>query len=164
MAVVDNAMTFGRPRLDFAKQHDIDEFVEVLGKYERGEITPESWRKFRLVRGTYGQRQDNVQMMRIKIPQGIVTAQQMRALADASAKYSRGFGHVTTRQNVQFHFVPLKNAEPMMRDDSYCGTDKKTYTACEWACGDVPSGISVWPEPCRADGSRAPNIAGLKRK
>ena len=53
----------------------------MLGKYERGEIPPEDWRRFRLVRGTYGQRQDDVQMLRIKIPQGIVTGSQMRALA-----------------------------------------------------------------------------------
>src|ERR671914_2255293 len=115
MAVIDNAMTFGRPRLDFASEHDIDEFVEVLGKYERGEITPEAWRKFRLVRGTYGQRQDNVQMMRIKIPQGIVTSSQMRALAGVASRYARGFCHVTTRQNIQFHFVQLNVVEEVMR-------------------------------------------------
>src|SRR5919109_4742378 len=116
MAVVDNAQTFGRPRLDFASQHDIDEFVEVLGKYERGEITPEAWRKFRLLRGTYGQRQDGVQMLRIKIPQGIVTGDQLRALGEVAAKYSRGFGHITTRQNMQFHFVLLADAERAMRE------------------------------------------------
>ncbi|WP_395837409.1 C1 family peptidase [Cystobacter fuscus] len=47
-------------------------------------------------------------------------------------------------------------AERMMSDDNYCGTDKKTYTACAWECGDVPPGISVWPEACQADGSPAP--------
>ena len=47
----------GRGRLSFADERDIDEFVETLGKYERGEISAEDWRKFRLVRGTYGQRQ-----------------------------------------------------------------------------------------------------------
>jgi sulfite reductase beta subunit-like hemoprotein len=140
MAAIDDT-TFGRARLSFADERDIDEFVDMLGKYERGEISPEAWRKFRLVRGTYGQRQDNVQMMRIKIPQGIVTAQQMRALADASVKYSRGFGHVTTRQNVQFHFVPLKNAEPMMRDlaktglttREACGNSVRNITSCPYA-------------------------------
>ncbi len=53
MAVAENPMTFGRPRLDFASEHDIEEFVDMLGKYERAEITPEEWRRFRLVRGTY---------------------------------------------------------------------------------------------------------------
>src|SRR5829696_3820720 len=141
MAVIDNPKTVGRANLDFAKESDIDEFVDMLGKYESGAIAPEEWRRFRLLRGTYGQRQDNVQMMRIKIPQGIVTAPQMRALADASTKYSRGFGHVTTRQNVQFHFVLLKDAEPMMRDLAQtglttreaCGNSVRNITSCPYA-------------------------------
>src|SRR5881394_1396447 len=103
MAVVDRDQAVGRERAPFGKERDIEEFVEVLGRYERGEISPDDWRRFRLLRGTYGQRQDGVQMMRIKIPQGIVTGQQMRALGDVAAKYSRGFGHVTTRQNIQYH-------------------------------------------------------------
>ena len=107
MAVTDDPKTLGRARLDFADERDIDEFVDMLGKFERSEIAPEDWRRFRLVRGTYGQRQDDVQMLRIKIPQGIVTGSQMRALADVASRYSRGFCHVTTRQNIQFHFVPL---------------------------------------------------------
>src|SRR5688572_28713861 len=115
MAVVENPMTFGRPRIDFSSEHDIDEFVDMLGKYERKEIGPEDWRRFRLLRGTYGQRQDNVQMLRIKIPQGILTSTQLRVLAGVGARYSRGFGHVTTRQNVQFHFVPLKDVETALR-------------------------------------------------
>jgi sulfite reductase beta subunit-like hemoprotein len=139
MAVIDE--TFGRARLSFADEGDIDEFVDKLGKYERGELSADDWRKFRLLRGTYGQRQDNVQMMRIKIPQGIVTAPQMRALADAGARYSRGFGHVTTRQNVQFHFVLLKDAEPMMRDLAQtglttreaCGNSVRNITSCPYA-------------------------------
>src|SRR3990167_758428 len=107
MGVLDQT-TVGRCRLSFAEEHDIDEFVDVLGKYERGEISAEDWRKFRLVRGTYGQRQpEAVHMLRIKVPQVILTSAQLRAVAGVSTSYSRGFGHVTTRQNVQLHFVPL---------------------------------------------------------
>jgi sulfite reductase (NADPH) hemoprotein beta-component len=141
MAVVDNPMTFGRPRLDFASEHDIDEFVDMLGKYERAEITPDEWRRFRLVRGTYGQRQDNVQMLRIKIPQGIVTSSQMRALAGVAARHSRGFCHVTTRQNIQFHFVQLNVVERVMRDladeglttREACGNSVRNITGCQYA-------------------------------
>jgi sulfite reductase beta subunit-like hemoprotein len=140
MAVLDN-QTFGRPRLDFASQHDIDEFVDVLGKYERGEITPEDWRRFRLVRGTYGQRQDNVQMLRIKIPQGIVSSSQMRALAGVASRYSRGFCHVTTRQNIQYHFVLLDVVERVMREladeglttREACGNSVRNITGCQYA-------------------------------
>jgi sulfite reductase (NADPH) hemoprotein beta-component len=141
MAVADDSKTLGRARLDFADEHDIDEFVEVLGKYERGEITPEAWRRFRLVRGTYGQRQDNVQMLRIKIPQGIVTASQMRALAGVASRYSRGFCHITTRQNIQYHFVLLSVVEEVMRElaneglttREACGNSVRNITGCPYA-------------------------------
>jgi sulfite reductase (NADPH) hemoprotein beta-component len=140
MAGVD-ANTMGRARLDFADERDIDEFVDVLGKYERGEISPEDWRRFRLVRGTYGQRQDGVQMLRIKIPQGILTSSQMRALAGVAARHSRGFCHVTTRQNIQYHFVKLDVVEEVMRtlaDEGMttreaCGNSVRNITGCPFA-------------------------------
>src|SRR6187431_375320 len=140
MAGVD-ANTMGRARLDFADERDIDEFVDVLGKYERGEVSPEDWRRFRLVRGTYGQRQDGVQMLRIKIPQGIVTSSQMRTLAGVAARHSRGFCHVTTRQNIQYHFVKLDVVEDVMRtlaDDGMttreaCGNSVRNITGCPYA-------------------------------
>ena len=141
MAVIDQATGAGRGRVSFAEQHDIDEFVDVLGKYERGEISAEDWRRFRLVRGTYGQRQDGVQMLRVKIPQGIVTGAQLRALAGVATSYSRGFGHITTRQNVQFHFVPLSTVEAAMQaladtgltTREACGNSVRNITACPYA-------------------------------
>jgi sulfite reductase (NADPH) hemoprotein beta-component len=137
----EDSSTFGRARLDFADERDIDEFVDVLGKYERGEINPEQWRRFRLVRGTYGQRQDNVQMLRIKIPQGIVTGSQLRTLAGVAARYSRGFCHITTRQNIQFHFVQLSVVEEVMRElaeqglttREACGNSVRNITGCPYA-------------------------------
>src|SRR5436189_1268125 len=113
MSTVDEARTLGRARLTFANDAEIDEFVTMVGKYERGEITPDQWRAFRLVRGTYGQRQaEDAQMLRIKIPQGLLTTAQLYAMAQIGEQYSRGFGHITTRQNVQFHFVKLHDVEP----------------------------------------------------
>ena len=141
MAVGDEVGTLGREQLSFAKARDIDEFVETLNSYENGDITADDWRRYRLLRGTYGQRQDDVQMMRIKIPQGITTGDQLRALGDVAAKYSRGFGHVTTRQNIQYHFVQLKDAEQAMRDlaavgmttREACGNSVRNITACPYA-------------------------------
>src|SRR5436305_14858981 len=113
MSVVDDAKTFGRTRLSFADTQDIDEFVAMLDRFERGEITPDQWRQFRLVRGTYGQRQaEDAQMLRVKIPQGVLSADQLEALADVGERYSRAFGHITTRQHVQFHVLKLHGAEP----------------------------------------------------
>ena len=115
MATIQDRETFGRARLPFAKESDIDEFASMLAKFESGEIGPDEWRAFRLLRGTYGQRQTiDAQMLRIKIPQGILTRDQLSAVADAAERYSRGFGHITTRQNIQLHFVKLHDAEPAM--------------------------------------------------
>src|SRR6266850_2286016 len=108
MSVVDDPKTFGRTRLSFASVADIDEFVTTLDRFERGELTPDQWRAFRLVRGTYGQRQTgDAQMLRVKVPQGVLGGRALDALAEVGERFSRGFGHITTRQNIQFHFVKL---------------------------------------------------------
>jgi sulfite reductase beta subunit-like hemoprotein len=141
MKGIEDRETFGRARLSFADEADIDEFVEVLGRFERGEITPDAWRSFRLIRGLYGQRQSDVQMLRVKIPQGILNAPQLDALANVADEYSRGFGHITTRQNMQFHFVELPNVEPAMRHlaaaglttREACGNSVRNITACPYA-------------------------------
>jgi sulfite reductase beta subunit-like hemoprotein len=130
-----------RTRLSFADERDIDEFVAMLGQFERGDISAEAWRKFRLVRGTYGQRQDDVQMLRVKLPQGVLSAAQLEALADVADLHSRGFCHVTTRQNVQFHFMPLQEVEAAMRrvadagitTREACGNSVRNITACPYA-------------------------------
>ncbi|MBI3494013.1 MAG: nitrite/sulfite reductase [Acidobacteria bacterium] len=142
MSVVDDPKTFGRARLPFASVADIDEFVATLERFERGELTPDQWRAFRLVRGTYGQRQtEDAQMLRVKIPQGVLTSDQLDALADVGQRYSRGFGHITTRQNVQFHFVKLHDVEPAMRrladagltTREACGNSVRNITTCAYA-------------------------------
>jgi sulfite reductase (NADPH) hemoprotein beta-component len=142
MPVLDNQSTFGRARLSFASEADIDEFVATLEKYERGELTPDEWRVFRLVRGTYGQRQTaDAQMLRVKIPQGVLTADQLTALGEVADRYSRGFGHITTRQNMQFHFVKLHDVERAMHrladagltTREACGNSVRNITACPYA-------------------------------
>src|SRR5262245_26149880 len=139
MSLVHDQGTFGRARLSFANEAEIDEFVATLEKYERGEITPDQWRAYRLVRGTYGQRQaEDAQMLRVKIPQGLLTADHLEILATIGERYSRGFGHITTRQNLQFHFVKLHDVEPAMRlladagitTREACGNSVRNVTAC----------------------------------
>ena len=141
MATVDDPRTLGRTRLSFASEADIDEFVATLDKFERGELTPDQWRVFRLVRGTYGQRQPgDVQMLRCKIPQGVLTAPQLEALAQVGEQYSRGFGHITTRQNIQFHFVKLHDVEPAMRILADAGLTTRE------ACGNSVRNITCCPQ------------------
>jgi sulfite reductase (NADPH) hemoprotein beta-component len=107
--------TLGRADLRFVDQADIDSFVDMLDKFERGAITPDQWRAFRLLRGTYGQRQEgDLSMLRVKIPQGILSADAARAVAETCERWSRGFCHLTTRQNIQMHFVHLKDAAAAM--------------------------------------------------
>jgi sulfite reductase (NADPH) hemoprotein beta-component len=174
MAAIDDTRILGRANLNFADERDIDEFVDLLGKFERGELAPDDWRRFRLTRGTYGQRQDGVQMLRVKAPQGIMSSLQARVFADVAAKYSRGFCHVTTRQNMQFHFVLLKNAEPAMREMAAaglttreaCGNAVRNVTGCPYAGTSATEVFEVAPyaEALTRYFLRHPLAASLPRK
>jgi sulfite reductase (NADPH) hemoprotein beta-component len=167
--------TLGRTRLSFADEAEIDEFVDVLARYERGELSPDQWRAFRLVRGTYGQRQDgDAQMLRIKIPQGILDGPQLHALADAAETYSRGFGHVTTRQNVQLHFLKLHDVEKVQRHlataglttREACGSAVRNVTACPYAgvAHDEAFDVTPYAEALSRYFLRHPLSATLPRK
>ncbi|HWN85854.1 MAG TPA: nitrite/sulfite reductase [Vicinamibacterales bacterium] len=153
MAAIDETRVVGRGSVNFASEKDIDEFVNLLGKFERGEMAPDDWRRYRLTRGTYGQRQDGVQMLRVKAPQGIVSSGQMRAFATVASKYSRGFGHVTTRQNIQLHFVLLKDCEDAMRilgDEGLttreaCGNAVRNVTGCPYMGTSSSEIFDVYP-------------------
>lgn len=153
MAAVDDPKTLGRARMSFASESEIDEFVAALEKFELGELTPDEWRAFRLVRGTYGQRQDEVQMLRVKVPQGVLTTDQLEALADVAERYSRGFGHITTRQNLQFHFMKLDDVEPAMRrladagltTREACGNSVRNITTCAFAGVSATEVFDVTP-------------------
>src|SRR5439155_1438992 len=102
------------------------------GKFERSEISPDAWKQFRLVNGVYSQRQEgDAMMVRVKIPQGVLTPAQLRALADVAERYSIGRGHITTRQNVQFHFVHLADTDDALRLLAEAGITTRA------ACGDA---------------------------
>jgi sulfite reductase (NADPH) hemoprotein beta-component len=154
---------------------DIDEFVATLARYERGELTPDQWRAFRLVRGTYGQRQTgDAQMIRVKIPQGVLDVTQLGALADAADTWSRGFGHVTTRQNVQLHFVKLHDVELAMRrlaeagltTREACGNSVRNITACPYAgvAADEAFDVTPYAEALTRYLLRHPKSSSLPRK
>ena len=175
MSAVDDPKTLGRTRLSFASEADIDEFVDTLERFERGELTPDEWRAFRLVRGTYGQRQTgDVQMLRVKIPQGVLTAQQLEALAEVGEQYSRGFGHITTRQNVQFHFIKLHDVEFALRrladagltTREACGNSVRNITACPYAgvSADEVFDITPYAEALTRYLLRHPLSSSLPRK
>jgi sulfite reductase beta subunit-like hemoprotein len=153
MSAVDDPKTLGRTRLSFANEAEVDEFVRVLEQYEHGEIGPDQWRAFRLLRGTYGQRQDGVQMLRVKIPQGLMDTRQLRTFADVAERWSRGFGHITTRQNLQFHFIRLDDvpaaldhlAEAGLTTREACGNSVRNITACPYAGVSADEAFDVTP-------------------
>ena len=126
----------------FSRPEDIDEFIGVLERFERGEISSEEFRSFRLTRGVYGQRQTDVNMLRTKFPNGILSAAQLRACAAIARAHTRfDKGHVTTRQNVQFHFVKLDEMPRAMAllDEAgsttmeACGNTVRNITGCPYA-------------------------------
>ena len=175
MSVVDDPRTYGRTRLSFADEAEIDEFADVLGQFERGEIGPDAWRAFRLVRGTYGQRQaEDAQMLRVKIPQGLLSGKQLHAMADVAELHSRGFAHITTRQNVQFHFMRLHDVEPAMRrfaeagltTREACGNSVRNITACPFAgvAADEVFDVTPYAEALTRQLLRHPLSAKLPRK
>src|SRR5258706_5562883 len=103
--------------IDPAQLADIAKFETQLTRYLKGDLDEDVFRVFRLNNGIYGQRQGgHNQMVRVKIPYGRVTPEQLDQMAYIADTYSRGWGHITTRQNIQFHFVQLENIPAVMRD------------------------------------------------
>ena len=92
--------------IDPAQRADIDKFRTQLDLYLKGEVEEDAFRLFRLNNGIYGQRQQgHNQMVRVKVPYGSIQPDQLDMLAHIADTYSRGWGHITTRQNIQFHYV-----------------------------------------------------------
>src|SRR5438445_9594994 len=123
-------------------EREFDDFDTEAGKFLRGETPEEEFIGFRLKQGVYGQRQADVQMIRVKLPFGGVTPEQLEAFADATELYAPlNKGHITTRQNFQFHHVPLADAAEFIRmiSDSGlssregCGNTVRNVTGDPWA-------------------------------
>ena len=174
MSPSDDPHALGRARLAFADEGEADEFVRTLDRFERGEIGAEEWRQFRLLRGIYPQRQDGAQMLRIKIPQGILTAEQLRTVAAVARAHSRGFGHITTRQNIQLHFVRPEDLEPALRELAVaglttreaCGNSVRNVTACPFAgvAPDEPFDVTPYAEALTRHFLGHPLASALPRK
>src|SRR6266404_1719856 len=99
---------------DSTVRKDIELFRTQAESLLSGRITDDELRPHRLCRGIYSQRQPGVQMIRTKVPGGLLTARQMRQLARVADEFAGGKGHLTTRQNMQFHFVPLRDVPDLL--------------------------------------------------
>ncbi|HEV2982142.1 MAG TPA: nitrite/sulfite reductase, partial [Solirubrobacteraceae bacterium] len=123
-------------------QREFDDFKTEATRFLDGDIAEDEFIKFRLKQGVYGQRQPDVQMIRVKLPFGGITPEQMEAFADVIEKYvPMRRGHITTRQNIQMHHVPLPEAEKLIRElgeaglssREGCGNTMRNVTGDPWA-------------------------------
>jgi sulfite reductase (ferredoxin) len=120
---------------------EIESFEEEAAKVLAGDLSSDVFRPFRLQHGIYGQRQPGVQMVRIKIPFGGLNSLQARTIAEMAERYATGVGHVTTRQDIQLHYVSLEHVGTIMRrlaevgvtTREACGNTVRNVTACHLA-------------------------------
>ncbi|HEV7380269.1 MAG TPA: nitrite/sulfite reductase, partial [Dyadobacter sp.] len=136
-----------------AAKRDIIDLNAKINAFNSGETPEESFRKFRLTRGVYGQRQPGVQMIRIKLPYGRITADQLVRIADTSDKFATGNLHATTRQDIQLHFVKLADSPQLWADledagitlKEACGNTIRNVTASSVAGIDPDEPFDVTP-------------------
>jgi sulfite reductase (ferredoxin) len=134
-------------------EKDIIELEKKIRLFREGKIDEEKFRSLRLARGVYGQRQPGVQMIRIKLPYGKATGDQLLRIADVSDKYSTGKLHITTRQDIQIHYVSLDETPALWaeleKDDvtlrEACGNTVRNVTASETAGVDIKEPFDVTP-------------------
>lgn len=134
-------------------ERDIIELEKKIRLFREGQIPEEKFRSLRLARGIYGQRQAGVQMIRIKLPYGKMTLEQWKRISDVSDEYSTGNLHLTTRQDIQIHFVSLEKTPELWSkldlDDitirEACGNTVRNITASDKAGIDPEEPFDVTP-------------------
>ncbi len=134
-------------------QKDIIELDRKIQLYQNGKIDEDGFRSLRLARGIYGQRQEGVQMIRIKLPFGRLNSEQLLRIADVSDKYSTGRLHITTRQDIQIHYVSLDRTPELWAEleksditlREACGNAVRNITASETAGIDPEEPFDVSP-------------------
>ncbi|MDX1426184.1 MAG: nitrite/sulfite reductase, partial [Salegentibacter mishustinae] len=120
-------------------EKDILDLEKKIRLFREGKADEEKFRSLRLARGVYGQRQAGVQMVRIKLPFGKVTSEQLHRIADVSDEYSKGRLHITTRQDIQIHHVSLDRTPEL-----WAQLEKDDITLRE-ACGNTVRNVTASP-------------------
>ncbi|MDT0649841.1 HEPN domain-containing protein [Autumnicola edwardsiae] len=120
-------------------ENDIIDLEKRIRLFREGKADEEKFRSLRLARGVYGQRQAGVQMVRIKLPFGKVTSEQLHRIADVSDEYSKGRLHITTRQDIQIHYVSLDRTPEL-----WAQLEKDDITLRE-ACGNTVRNVTASP-------------------
>src|SRR5436305_6161016 len=130
-------------------EREFDDFDTESTRFLKGELDGDEFIKFRLKQGVYGQRQPDVQMVRVKLPLGGVTPDQLDAFADGIEKYvPLRKGHVTTRQNIQMHHVPLPDAAKLIRELGDAGLSSRE------GCGNTMRNVTGDPRAGTLEGER----------
>jgi sulfite reductase beta subunit-like hemoprotein len=121
-------------------EREFDDFDTESTRYLKGQLQEEDFIKFRLKQGVYGQRQPDVQMVRVKLPLGGITPDQLDAFADGIEKYvPLRKGHITTRQNIQMHHIPLDDAAALIRQLGDAGLSSRE------GCGNTMRNVTGDP-------------------
>src|SRR5438128_7996189 len=134
-------------------EDELTNYEEQIRKYRAGELDETKMQKLRLHYGTYAQRQEGVQMQRIKIPGGFLSADQMVRLADAADQFGSGFLHFTTREDAQIYYVKLEETPDLLRflaeagitSREACGNTVRNITACYRAGTSATEAFNVLP-------------------
>ena len=131
---------------------EVAEFKEQIERFLAGTINEEKFKIIRLNQGVYSQRQPGFYMVRTKLPQGRIFDYQLERIAEVAEKYARGLAHLTTRQDIQIHWVALKDvpdiltayAEAGITTREACGNSVRNITACPLAgiCSKEVFGVS----------------------
>jgi sulfite reductase (ferredoxin) len=161
--------------LDPVIAEELDTYERTVGEYLDGRIDEDVFRVFRLNQGVYGQRQGgHNQMVRIKVPYGRLEPDQLEMLGYVASTYSRGWAHLTTRQNVQMHFVQLEQTPEVLRllasvgltTREACGDTVRNITGCHLAgaCPFEVLDISAWAQAATDFFLRSPYAQRLPRK
>ena len=157
------------------RPEEIEDFDLQVKRFQAGEWDETEFQAFRLKQGIYGQRQPDAQMVRVKVPFGGLTAEQMDALGEVSARFAPlNKGHVTTRENVQIHHVKLEDTPELMRllgtagltTREACGNTVRNVTGCPMAgvCADEPFDVTPYAAAYARYFVRHPYTQGLPRK
>ncbi|WP_457623623.1 sulfurtransferase TusA family protein [Persephonella sp.] len=116
---------------------DIQRFNELYDQFQKGEAFESDFKSFRLNNGIYGQRQQEFHMVRIKIPAGVLTPDQIREIANIGDQFSNGVAHITTRQDIQYHWIKLEDVPEIIKRINEIGLTTKD------ACGNTLRNITA---------------------
>jgi len=129
-----------KPKIDWSRREESDNFAQMVKLYRQGKIDHDNFRRFRLQHGAYGTRMtDDYAMVRIKIPAGQIYPYQLEKIAQLSEMYSIGSAHVSTRENIQLHWVVLEDVSEIMHGLADVGLTSRE------ACGNTVRNVMCSP-------------------